>query len=272
MRADEVVQHSLLMVSFITLVISGFALRYDQGFMARFFFGWEGGFQVRGIIHRSAAVIMVLTVIWHALFLLTPRGRKFFRDMLPVKRDFTFFGHRILHNLGLRPRWACIQRFNYVEKAEYWALVWGTAVMVVTGFMLWFDYWVISILPKGFLDVALVIHFWEAWLASLAILVWHLYSVVFHPHVYPMNPSWITGTMPEDMYEHEHPGHLEEARRDTEAAIERQVERMRRRTENNEDPSAPEGPGKVSDKPFDPAAEPGKSENEPPFDPGDPAD
>ena len=48
-----------------------------------------------------------------------------------------------------------------------------------------------------------------------------------------MNPSWLTGTMPEDMYEHEHPGHLEEARRDTEASIERQVERMRRRTGEN---------------------------------------
>jgi hypothetical protein len=84
-----------------------------------------------------------------------------------------------------------------------------------------------------------------------------------------MNPSWITGTMPEDMYEHEHPGHLEEARRDTEAAIERQVERMRRRTENNEDPSAPKDPGKASDKPFDPAAEPGESEKVPPVDPGD---
>jgi len=256
MRADEVVQHALLALSFIALVISGFALRYDQGFMARFFFGWEGGFQIRGIIHRAAAVIMVLTTIWHALFLLTPRGRKFFRDMLPVKRDFTFFGHRILHNLGLRPRWDCIQRFNYVEKAEYWALVWGTVVMVVTGFMLWFDNVVISFLPKGFLDVALVIHFWEAWLASLAILVWHMYSVVFHPHVYPMNPSWITGTMPEDMYEHEHPGHLEEARRDTEEAIERQVERMRRRT---------------GDEP-DSAAEPAESDNEKPFDPGNPTD
>jgi cytochrome b subunit of formate dehydrogenase len=228
MRADEVVQHALLALSFVVLVVSGFALRYDQGFISRFFFGWEGGFEIRGIVHRVAAVLMIITVIWHVIFLFTPRGRKFLRDMMPVKRDFEFFVHRILHNLGLRPRWECIQRFNYVEKAEYWALVWGTVVMVVTGIMLWFDNTIIAYLPKGFLDVALVIHFWEAWLASLAILVWHMYSVVFHPHVYPMNPSWITGTMPEEMYKHEHPGHLEEARRETEAVIDRQVARMRR--------------------------------------------
>jgi cytochrome b subunit of formate dehydrogenase len=229
MRADEVTQHAFLAISFIALVISGFALVYDQGWIARLFFGWEGGFEVRGVVHRAAAVAFMLTVLWHAIFLFTPRGRTYFKDMLPIERDFRFFVRRIMYNLGLGPRMECIQRFNYVEKAEYWALVWGTAVMIVTGLLLWFDNWFIQFLPKGVLDVALVIHFWEAWLATLAIFVWHFYSVIFHPHVYPMNPSWITGTMPEEMYEHEHPGHLEEARRDTEAAIRRHLERMRRR-------------------------------------------
>jgi hypothetical protein len=92
--------------------------------------------------------------------------------------------------------------------------------------MLWFDNWFIQFLPKGALDVALVVHYWEAWLATLAIIVWHLYSTVFNPHVYPMNPSWITGTMPEDMYRHEHPGHLEEAKRDTEAMIREHIARV----------------------------------------------
>lgn len=233
MRPDEVVQHALLALSFISLVISGFALRYDQGFVSRFFFGWEGGFEVRGTLHRIWAVVFMLTVAWHSVFLTTARGRKFLHDMMPIPRDFQFFLRRMLYNLGLRPRMDCIQRFNYVEKAEYWALAWGTAVMVVTGLMLWFDNWFISYLPKGVLDVALVVHFWEAWLASLAVLVWHLYSVIFHPHVYPMNPSWITGHMPDEMYEHEHPGHLEEARQETEDALKRQLERVRRR--NDED-------------------------------------
>jgi len=229
MHIDEVVQHALLAITFITLVISGFALRYDQGFMARFFFGWEGGFQIRGIVHRAAAVLFMGTIAWHVLFLFSHRGRKFVKDMIPIPRDFQFFLRRMLYNLGLRPRWECIQRFSYVEKAEYWALVWGTVVMVITGLMLWFDNWFIQFLPKGVLDIALVIHFWEAWLASLAIFVWHFYSVIFHPHVYPMNPSWITGHMPEEMYKHEHPGHLEEARRETERVIEKRIERMRRR-------------------------------------------
>lgn len=238
MKTDEVIQHALLAIAFIGLVVSGFALRFDQGFVSRFFFGWEGGFQLRGTIHRVFAVLFMGTVVWHAFFLTTARGRKFVSDMFPVRRDFKFFLDRALYNLGLREHTPCIQRFSYVEKAEYWALVWGTAVMIITGLALWFDNVVIQLLPKGVLDVALVVHYYEAWLATLAIVVWHLYSTVFNPHVYPMNPSWITGTMPEEMYHHEHPGYLEEAKRDTEALIRREIAKV-----SGEDRAAHKAPG-----------------------------
>ena len=227
MRPHELLQHTLLMITFISLVVSGFALRFSDGWMARFFFGWEGGFEARGLLHRISAIGFILTVIWHAIFLFSvKRGRAFVRDMWPQGRDFTDFLHRILYNLGLRKTSPRFTRFSYVEKAEYWALVWGTAVMIVTGLFLWFDYWFIGMFPKGVLDVALVVHYWEAWLATLAIAVWHLYSTVFSPHVYPMNPSWLTGTMPEDMYRHEHPGHVEEAKRETEEWVKHELEKM----------------------------------------------
>ncbi len=216
MTLSEVWQHTFLMVTFIVLVVSGFALRFDQSWLSRAFFGWEGGFEVRGQIHRAAAVLFIVTTIWHSLFLLTRRGRQFVKDMLPLLLDFRFFGKKVMYFFGLQKAPDHQFRFSYVEKAEYWALVWGTAVMIITGLMLWFDNEVIQILPKGALDVALVVHYWEAWLATLAIGVWHLYATVFSPHVFPMNPSWLTGKMPEDMYMHEHPGHLEEARKVTE--------------------------------------------------------
>jgi cytochrome b subunit of formate dehydrogenase len=169
--------------------------------------------------------------------------------MFPLRRDFKFFLNRALYNLGLRDHTPCIQRFSYVEKAEYWALVWGTAVMIITGLALWFDNVVIQLLPKGVLDVVLVVHYWEAWLATLAILVWHMYSTVFNPHVYPMNPSWITGTMPEEMYHHEHPGHLEEAKRDTEEQIRQQIAKV-----EGKHKSAHKAPGEdVEDEPDDKA-------------------
>jgi cytochrome b subunit of formate dehydrogenase len=226
MRTGEVWQHMFLAVTFTILVVTGFALRFDQSWFARLLFGWDHGFVIRGTVHRVAAVLFMLTVFWHVIYLTTLRGRQFFVDMMPLRTDFTFFFDRILYNFGRRKKTPQFERFSYVEKAEYWALVWGTVVMIITGLMLWFDNWMIQFLPKGVLDVALVIHYCEAWLATLAILVWHLYSTVFNPHVYPMNPSWLTGMMPEEMYRHEHPAHLEEARRDTDEMLKEHISRV----------------------------------------------
>ncbi|MFQ6675665.1 MAG: cytochrome b/b6 domain-containing protein [Fidelibacterota bacterium] len=219
MRLGEVWQHTLLMLSFLVLVISGFALRFSQSWITTLFFGWERGFALRGTVHRVAAVIFILTALWHLLFLFSPRGKAFIKDVWPKIRDFKDFWQRILYNLGRVPTTPQFGRFSYIEKAEYWALVWGTVIMIVTGLVLWFDNYVVQFLPKGVIDVALVIHYWEAWLATLAVAVWHLWSTVFNPHVYPMNPSWLTGTMPEDMYEHEHPRHVAEAKEETKAWI-----------------------------------------------------
>lgn len=206
MTRGEVWQHTFLTVSFISLVITGFALRYSDAFWVQFLFGWDGGFEFRGLIHRISAVFLISTSIWHLVYLLmTARGRGFFRDMIPTMKDLRQAIQLIGYNLGLakdKPRFG---RFAYIEKAEYWALVWGTVVMVVTGLLLWFDNMVISWMPKSFLDVALVVHFYEAWLATLAIIVWHLYATVFNPGTYPMNPAWYSGKMPVDKYRHEHP-------------------------------------------------------------------
>ena len=204
MEADEVVQHTMLMVSFTVLVITGFSLRFYDAWWAKLIFGHEGGAQTRGLIHRSAAVVMIVGAIWHVGFLLTTKGRVFLRDMLPIPDDAKLALGMVMYNLGKRETPPAMRRFTFAEKAEYWALIWGTIVMVLTGLSLWFEKVIVAQVGKGFLEVFLVIHYYEAWLAFLAILVWHMYGTVFSPHVYPMNPSWLTGKMPEEMFRHEH--------------------------------------------------------------------
>jgi len=71
--------------------------------------------------------------------------------------------------------------------------VWGSFVMILTGAMLIFTETILRILPKIWIDVAQVIHFYEAVLATLAIVVWHFYWVIFDPDEYPMNPAWLIG-------------------------------------------------------------------------------
>jgi cytochrome b subunit of formate dehydrogenase len=205
MEADEVVQHTLLAISFTVLVVTGFSLRYYDAWWAKMIFAYEGGAQTRGLIHRAAAVVMIVGSIWHLGYLLTTKGRIFLRDISPRFEDAKQFWGMVKYNLGRTDEHPQMRRFSFVEKAEYWALIWGTVVMVITGLSLWFEDLLVMHVGKGLLEVFLVIHYYEAWLAFLAILIWHMYGVVFNPHVYPMNPSWLTGKMPKDMFEAEHP-------------------------------------------------------------------
>ena len=139
------------------------------------------------------------------MYLRNPEGKSFLRGMLPGLRDVREFGGTMAYNLGRTKSHPRYGRFSFVEKAEYWALVWGTGVMIVTGLLLWLRGPSVTLFGTTVVNVGRVIHLYEAWLAFLAILVWHSYGVVFKPGVYPGNPSWITGTMPRHMYEEEHP-------------------------------------------------------------------
>jgi cytochrome b subunit of formate dehydrogenase len=209
MTLNEALQHWILTIAFMVMVISGFSLRFSEAWWVQLLFGWgEGeGFLIRGTVHRTAAVIFILCCLWHVLFLFTRRGRRTLHDMIPNRGDLTKLRENVLYFLGRRECGARFGRFSYMEKAEYWALFWGAILMTATGLLLWFDNYFIRDwnLPKGLLDVALVVHYYEAWLATLAIVVWHGYAVLLNPRVYPMNPAWLSGKMPKDMYTHEHP-------------------------------------------------------------------
>ena len=65
--------------------------------------------------------------------------------------------------------------------------------MTATGLVLWFENESMRWLSKMTLDLATVVHYYEAWLAFLAIVIWHLYQNMLNPDVYPMNRAWITG-------------------------------------------------------------------------------
>ena len=78
-----------------------------------------------------------------------------------------------------------------------------------TGLILWFDNTFIGLLTKLGWDVARTVHYYEAWLATLAIIVWHFYFVIFNPDIYPINLAFWKGTLTEREMEDEHPLELE---------------------------------------------------------------
>jgi len=198
--------------SFFVLVYTGFALKFPDTWLFAWIVALEKGYAWRSWIHRGAALVMVFACLWHLAYLPTRRGRAYLFDMFPRYQDVREFLQNVGYLLGLRREPPAFDRFSYIEKAEYWALVWGSVVMAVTGFMLWFENWTLRFLAKWVLDLATLVHYYEAWLATLAILVWHVYYVIFNPDVYPMNWTWLTGKVSEDTLRHEHPREYERLR------------------------------------------------------------
>jgi cytochrome b subunit of formate dehydrogenase/nitrate/TMAO reductase-like tetraheme cytochrome c subunit len=202
MTVNQRWQHLILLTSFFVLVITGFALKYPDSWFAALL---GLGERWRSIIHRVAGVVLIADGVYHLFYIaFTKEGRKLVRDLFPTLKDAVDAWQTMLYYLGLRKDKPKFARFNYAEKAEYWALVWGTALMAVTGIMLWAKVPVGNLLARWWLDAATAVHFYEAILATLAILVWHFYQVFFDPDVYPMNSAWRDGRMSAEHYREEH--------------------------------------------------------------------
>ena len=193
----ERVQHALLAVSFILLTWTGFALKFPDEYWAYPLVMWESSWPVRGTLHRVSAAVMIAVALIHLITLLaSPRLRNHWRELFPVRHDVREAAGRFFYNLGLRGSSPKLSPHSYIEKAEYWAVAWGTVIMSVSGVILWANDFFLAWLPKATMDIATVVHYYEAILAAAAIVVWHFYSVIFDPDVYPMNLAWLTGRAP----------------------------------------------------------------------------
>jgi formate dehydrogenase gamma subunit len=196
MNLNQRIQHSVLVLSFVVLVITGFALAWPDSVLARIC----GPEAVRRLIHRIAAVVMIILGIYHLGYMtLTREGRQGLRDFW-----FRFSDGKDLIAV-MRNRHPQAGRFTYAEKAEYWAGLWGTIVMAITGLVIWYSVGVATWIPRWWIDIATTVHYYEAILATLAIIVWHLYHVIFDPGVYPMNWAWLDGKVSKEEFEKEHP-------------------------------------------------------------------
>jgi formate dehydrogenase gamma subunit len=203
--------HWVVMVSFPTLVLTGFALRYPDQWWARPLMLLESHIAFRGVLHRTAGVLLIVAMAYHLVrLILSPRDRNFFRHMLVRTADARDLLEAIGYNLGLAKEPPRFGRFNYAEKLEYWAFVWGTAVMSITGLLLWFNSFTLRHFPKWALDAATAVHFYEALLAAFSILLWHFYMVIFDPDVYPTDLAWLTGKVPAKHYAESRPEYVRE--------------------------------------------------------------
>lgn len=200
-------EHWIMVISFVTLAATGLPQRYALSPWAETLIGWMGGIETVRIVHRVAATLFITITIAHVLELaykvLVLRVRF---SILPGLRDVTDLLGTIAYNLRLTRQPPSLPRFTFAEKIEYWALVWGSVLMIITGAMLWNPIATTKFLPGEFIPAAKMAHSAEALLAGLAVLIWHVYFV----HLRTFNKSMFTGRLTRHEMEEEHAAELQE--------------------------------------------------------------
>ncbi len=203
----EQIEHLVLIISFTTLAVTGLPQKYFESPISVAVIRALGGIEVIRIIHHTAAAIFLVEAVYHLIavgYKLLVQNKK--ATMLPGIKDGTDAIQWFGYNLGIVKKFPKMPRYNFMEKAEYWALLWGLIVMGLTGLMLWNPIHTTEFLPGEFIPAAKAAHGGEAVLAVLAIILWHFYNV----HIKHWNWSMIKGTITRHEMEEEHGEELEQ--------------------------------------------------------------
>ncbi len=196
------IEHWVMMLSFVTLGLTGLPQKFSSAGLSIAFVGILGGIENLRKIHHFAAIVMMLGTAWHILvfgYLAYVRRTRF--TMLPSLQDVKDAWQAFLYNIGRAKTSPQMGRYTFEEKMEYWAFVWGAIIMGLTGFMMWNPISITRLLPGEVIPAAKAAHGGEALLAVLAIIIWHIYGV----HIKRFNKSMFTGKMSEAEMLHEHP-------------------------------------------------------------------
>lgn len=201
-------QHIALMISFIILAATGLALRYDDSWFGRIMITLEGGFEARGIIHRIFAVAVMVLMIYHLYYLIfTDEGHNEIMKLKPHWKDLQKLLQSVKFSFGLNSLSPQYGKYSIVQKIQYFGVVVGLIIMVLTGLILWFESTTMLIIPLWLYQVTVIVHGGEGLIIFLILFLWHMYNVHLSPDEFPMSRVWLDGKMNEkklQMY------HLEE--------------------------------------------------------------
>lgn len=202
----QVLQHGVLMVSFTGLALTGIPQKYAQLAASRWLIEAMGGIERVRVVHHWLGLTLLALAGVHLLDLLVRAARYGLRtEMWPSADDARALLHQLRYFMGLETRPVAFGRYSFKEKFEYWAVVWGTAVMGLTGLILLYPERATRFLPGVAVPAARAAHGGEAVLAVLAILIWHMYNAHLRPEVFPLDPVIFTGRMPRERALEEHP-------------------------------------------------------------------
>lgn len=208
---NQRIQHLLLIVSFAALAVTGLPMMFSEAAASQWWVGLWGGIEVTRVIHRVSAGAFIGVVIYHFVYIL---WRVYYKKepltglvkiLLPGIGDVRGLSGMFGHYLGLVKRGPKWDRYDAMQKLEYWAGAWGFLIMIFSGLINWFPVTAAKFAPAFLIPLAKSIHGWEAVLAVFWVLLVHLYSVIWSRHVFPFDRSIWNGKISLKRLRAEHP-------------------------------------------------------------------
>jgi len=203
----EIIQHIILFISLIMLLLTGLSLTYYNSAFGKFMISLEGGLQGRGKLHSFFAFILMGLAVFHAFYItFSSWGQKEITHLKYRKTDFRNIVLSFKYNFGLTKTKPEHGRFNLSQKFQYWGVIFGSAIMIVTGLILLLKVWNIAmVVPKWLWDITILAHSFEGMMIFLVLFLWHIYDVHLSPGVFPMSWIWLSGKISKEELKEEHP-------------------------------------------------------------------
>lgn len=203
---SERIQHLLLIMCFFILALTGLPLVFPNAPIIKSVFFFSDSSMLRGLIHRIGAAILLALGVYHIGYcMISEQGNRDLRKIIPRKQDLKDAWLALKYNLRISKDYPKFDKFNFAQRLEYFGVVWGVLIMGITGLLLWFEEATLSIFPLWVIDLARVIHRYEAILAILTIMIWHMYHVHLNAEVFPMSKVWLTGKLSRQEMIRHHP-------------------------------------------------------------------
>ncbi len=225
------IQHIVIMVTFALQCLTGYPLKFSGAAWSYPLIKLFGGVYMAGRIHRISGLVMLGLFVWVLTYIVVTTIQKcllVFKEQ-PVENFNDGFVKvvKVVYNLPIFPRAKDgkdivdalkyffflsdqppdYDKFCWKEKFDYLAVFWGIPVFSLTGPFMWWPSLFTNVgVPPVAINIALIVHSDESFLAMTVIFIWHFYNALFCPEKFPMDGMVISGTISEEMLAHEYPG------------------------------------------------------------------
>ncbi|MEK6767800.1 MAG: hypothetical protein AABY85_02305, partial [Gemmatimonadota bacterium] len=204
--------HAMVVITFFLLVITGLPLRFSCTAWAPALMGVLGGASSAGLIHRVSGVFVFGYFALYAAYVTLRLWRATDRRRMLLGADSIVPGMQDVRDAAQMVRWFFgrgpkprFDRYSYMEKFDYFAELWGVGAIGFTGLMLWQPVFFARFFPGILFNVAIIVHSYEAMIATAFIFIIHFFNVHLRPDKWPLDAVMFTGRATLHYMEEEHP-------------------------------------------------------------------